>query len=232
MIDLLAFDADDTLWHTEGMFQMTQAQFRAMLADYGDPETIDRTLYATEMRNLRDFGYGIKGFTLAMIETALELTGKRIPGSVIEQIIEFAREMRRYPVELLDGVAETVERLAQSYPLLVVTKGELIDQESKWARSGIAHRFTHFEVVSDKTPEVYRSLLARHRVEAGNFLMVGNSLRSDILPVLAIGGQAAHIPYHTTWVHEQVPDEQHSGGYHTLEHIRQLPALVERLRAQ
>jgi len=232
MFDVIAFDADDTLWHTEAMFNLTQEKFKQLLAGYRDGALIEQKLYETEMRNLHYFGYGIKGFTLAMIETAVELTAGQIRGRDIQQIIDFAREMRRFPVELLEHVKQTVALLAESYPLMLITKGELIDQESKIARSGIAHCFRHVEVVSDKTQETYASVLAKRGIDIGRFLMIGNSLRSDILPVVALGGQAVYIPYHTTWAHETVSDHENPGGYHELEHIGQLPALIEQLSRQ
>ncbi|MBI5877490.1 MAG: HAD hydrolase-like protein [Chloroflexi bacterium] len=229
MFDIIAFDADDTLWHTEIMFIETQAQFRQMLAPWADVDTVDHTLYQMELRGFADFGYGIKGFALAMVETAIALSGGQIAAQEIQRIIDFARDMRRWPVELLDGVQHVVARLAQSHQLMIITKGELIDQESKIARSGLADYFSRVEIVSDKTPEAYSALLARHGIDIGRFLMIGNSLRSDILPVLAIGGEAVYVPYRTTWAHERVADENNPGGYHEVEHIAQLPALIEEL---
>lgn len=229
MFDIIAFDADDTLWHTEIMFIETQARFRQMLAPWADAPTVDRTLYQTELKGFAEFGYGIKGFALAMVETAIALSGGQIATRDIQRIIDFAREMRRWPVELLDGVQPVVARLAQTHKLMIITKGELIDQESKIARSGLADYFARIEVVSDKTPQTYAALLDRHGIDPARFVMIGNSLRSDILPVLAIGGEAVFVPYRTTWAHEHVADEHNPGGYHEVEHIAQLPALIEEL---
>lgn len=228
----IGFDADDTLWHNESLFSVTQEKFRALLTPYHSAEWIDRTLYATELRNLEHFGYGIKGFALSMIETAVELSEGRISGSEIGQILELAKAMLNAPVELLPGVREVIPTLARSYPLLLITKGDLFDQESKLARSGIAEYFTHVEIVREKDADVYRAILAKHGIAPQNFLMVGNSLRSDILPVLAIGGHAAHIPYAITWQHEaaDAPEPATDGFYH-LSSLSDLLGLIEMLPA-
>jgi putative hydrolase of the HAD superfamily len=229
-LDLIALDADDTLWHNESMFSLTQAKFLDLLSGYNTPELIERRLYETELRNLHTFGYGIKGFTLSMIETALELTDRQVSGAIIQEILDLAKAMVHAPVELLDHVAEVVPWLAERYPLMLLTKGDLFDQESKLARSGLAEYFRHVEIVSDKTATSYRALFARYQIDSARFLMVGNSLRSDIVPVVALGGRAVYIPYHLTWAHETVADhdaQQHP--YIELEHIGGLPALIEQL---
>jgi putative hydrolase of the HAD superfamily len=228
--DWIAFDADDTLWHNERIYNAAQSKFHALLVQYHSIEWIDDRLYQTEMRNLEHFGYGIKAFALSMIETAVELTEGRIAGSDIQTIIDTAREMLTTEVELLEHVEETVAALAQSYPLMVITKGDLRDQEVKMARSGLAGYFRHFEIASDKNQEGYAALLARLGISPERFLMVGNSLRSDILPVLALGASAVYIPYQFTWAHESAgvpPPEQ--AGFHQLEHIGLLPALLAEL---
>jgi putative hydrolase of the HAD superfamily len=226
--DIIAFDADDTLWHNETLFSMTQEKFRRLLARYEGAELALEKLYETEVGNLETFGYGIKGFTLSMIETAIELTQGRVVGQEIQQIVNFAREMLRAPVQLLDHVAEVVPRLAEMYALMLVTKGDLFDQESKIAQSGLADYFAHVEIVSDKRPETYRALLRKHKIAPERLLMVGNSLRSDILPVIALGGVAVHIPYHLTWAHETIgSDSDAQQQYFELEHIGLLPALIE-----
>ena len=191
-ISYVAFDADDTLWANEDLFVAAQAQYVAMLAKY------------TEQRNLAYFGYGIKGFTLSMIETAIQITHGTITGHEIGQIIELARAMVYAPLELLPHVAEVIPALAQHYKLMLITKGDLFDQEAKIARSGLADYFTHIDVVSDKTPAAYARLLRRYDINPQSFVMVGNSLRSDVLPILAIGARAIHVPYHLTWQHEHV----------------------------
>jgi putative hydrolase of the HAD superfamily len=231
-IDVIAFDADDTLWHNETLFTVTQERFRDLLTPYQSTEFIDRTLFATEMRNLSHFGYGIKGFTLSMIETAIELTEGRIAGAEIGRILELGREMLRAPVELLEGVAETVAELSQEYDLMVITKGDLFDQESKLARSGLGAYFSRIEIVSEKNRATYETIVRKHGIAPERFLMVGNSIKSDILPVVAIGARAVHIPYHITWEHERVEvTAEHEGGYLRLEHVGELPALVRTLTA-
>ncbi|MCC6456691.1 MAG: HAD family hydrolase [Caldilineaceae bacterium] len=226
----IGFDADDTLWHNERLYALTQGKFRELLAPYGDAAWIDQQLYATETRNLAHFGYGIKGFTLSMIETAIELTGGRIGGREIGQIVEWGRSMLVSPVELLPGVEEVVATLAQEYALLLITKGDLFDQESKLARSGLGGNFQHVEIVRDKDEAVYAAILAKHKIPPSDFLMVGNSIRSDILPVLKLGARAAHIPYAITWQHETAAlPETALDGYFQLEAMDALPALVAQL---
>jgi putative hydrolase of the HAD superfamily len=233
MIDLIAFDGDDTLWHGEILFARAQEKFVHMLSAYGEESLISEKLAQVEIGNLASFGYGVKGFTLSMIETAIQLTDGRITGREIQKVIEMAKEMLSSDVRLLDHAEEVVSRLAQSYPLMVVTKGDLLDQESKISRSGLARHFTHIEVVSEKSRDTYASLLAQHRIEADRFLMVGNSLRSDVIPVLDLGGFAVHIPYALTWAHERVdsPPAEHS-RFAALEHLGQLPGLIDRLEGR
>ncbi|RME12570.1 MAG: HAD family hydrolase [Ardenticatenia bacterium] len=230
-LQAIAFDADDTLWHNETIFSMTQQKFFDMLAAYCDREEVERRLYETEVRNLKVFGYGVKGFTLAMIETAIEVTNGRIPARDIQRLIDFGREMLAAPVELLPGVERVIATLANRFPLLVITKGDLFDQETKIARSGLAGYFQHIEVVSEKTPEAYRAILQEHGIAPQHFLMVGNSLRSDIVPVLEIGGYAVHIPYHITWQHEQA-ERPTSPRYAELEDIRELPRWLDQQGAR
>jgi putative hydrolase of the HAD superfamily len=230
MFDTIAFDADDTLWRNEDLYISIQERFATLLTTYQDNDVIQQELYETEMRNLKLFGYGIKAFTLSMIETAIELTGGQICGQDIQIIIDFAKEMREAPVQLLDHVEAVLSGLSTNYRLMLITKGDLFDQESKFARSGLATHFDIVEIVSDKSAKTYAGLLAKHQLTPARFLMVGNSVRSDILPLLAIGAQAVHIPYHTTWVHEIVePLSDHPPGYHELAHIAQLPDLLSKL---
>ena len=198
--DVIAFDADDTLWHNETLYNMTQDRFKELLAPYHDGEIVDRELYETEMRNLARYGYGIKAFTLSMIETAIELTDGQVGGGEIRQIIEFAHQMLKAPVRLMDGIEEVLTALAADYRLMVITKGDLFDQETKLARSGLADRFDLVEVVSNKRPETYAGILAKHGIAAERFLMVGNSMPSDILPVLAIGGQGLPVKNTPNWM--------------------------------
>jgi putative hydrolase of the HAD superfamily len=229
-IELVAFDGDDTLWHNESLYQAAQQQLVSMLAGYADGETVMPELYQTEMRNLPTYGYGIKSFALSMIETAIHLSGGRISGTEIEQIIGLTREMLTSGVRLLEPVEEVISTLAGSYPLMLITKGDLRDQKAKLAESGLAGAFRYVEVVIEKDTSVYRRLLERVGVRPERFMMVGNSLRSDILPVVELGGKAVYVPYHVTWEHEVVVDAR-SGhdGYYTLRDLGQLPALMRRL---
>jgi putative hydrolase of the HAD superfamily len=229
VFDVIAFDADDTLWHSEDLYARTQASLRRLLSRYGDADEIDQKLYEIEMRNLPLYGYGIKGFALSMIEAAIELSERQVEADAILQIIHAARDMLNTDVRLLPHVQPTLAALSRSYALMLITKGDLRDQESKLARSGIAQHFRYIEIVSDKTHQTLEAILAKYRIEPSRFLMVGNSLRSDILPVLALGGQAIHIPYHITWAHEVVSQgEEQLHGYWKLDHLGLLPDWIER----
>jgi putative hydrolase of the HAD superfamily len=224
MITAIAFDADDTLWHNERIFISAKDKYKRLLANYHDADWIEQRLDATESRNIEHFGYGIKGFTLSMIETAVELTEGRIKGGEIQQIIEYAREMMNSPIEVLDGVRETIEKIADKYSLLVITKGDLFDQEIKIARSGLGDYFRHVEIVSEKRTTTYENILTRHQISKPEFVMVGNSLRSDILPVIELGAKAVHIPYESEWFHDRVSDaELHGKDFIRLEKIDLLP---------
>ncbi len=226
----IAFDADDTLWHNERLYAGVQARFAQLLSQYHDPQWVQERLYQTEMRNLAHFGYGVKPFALSMIETSIELTEGRVSAADIQAIIDMARGMLLADIELLEGVAGTLALLAPRYPLMLITKGDLLDQENKLARSGLADYFQHIEVVSDKTPQSYSRLLRQHNIPAETFLMIGNSLRSDILPILALGGSAVHIPFEITWAHEHAEEpSSDQPGYHRLESMTDLPALIDRL---
>lgn len=204
---VVAFDGDDTLWHNETIFSMTQDRFRALVTAHVDmpAQDIDARLLDIERRNLAVYGYGIKSFTLSMIETALEVTEGRVPAADIEAILSFGRTMLQHPVELIDGAADVLEVLkGRDHEIWLVTKGDLFDQESKIARSGLTAKFDRIEIVSEKDEASYRRLLIRHGVAPEEFAMIGNSVRSDILPVTAIGARAFHVPYHVTWAHEAV----------------------------
>lgn len=222
--DVIAFDGDDTLWHNEQLFSMTQERFRALLAHAAAPGDIDRRLLDVERANLTMYGYGIKGFVLSMIETAVQLTEGRIAGRDIQTLVDFGKAMLDHPVDLLDGAVHALDTLAARHRLFLVTKGDLFDQESKIARSGLADRFAAVEIVSEKDSATYRRLLDRHGVDPARFLMVGNSIRSDILPVLAVGGHAVHVPYHVTWAHEVA--EPPAEGYRRIDSLRDLPAAL------
>jgi putative hydrolase of the HAD superfamily len=227
---VIGFDADDTLWHNESIFERTHEHYRALLAQYHDAATVDRTLLATELRNLDLYGYGVKGFTLSAIETAIALTAGKIRAEEIQQLIALGQQMLAHPVELLDGVVETLTLLSSRHRLLVITKGDLRDQERKLNRSGLGTNFAGVEIVSEKDESTYVEIFRRRGIRAERFLMVGNSLKSDILPVLTLGGAGAHVPYHLTWAAEQietVPSAQ--GRYFRLETLHELPAVVESL---
>ena len=224
---LIAFDADDTLWENEIYFETAKDRFTHLLASAFDPAWTERELYETEMRNLAHFGYGIKGFTLSMIETALDLTQGAVTGRQIRQILDYGKELLQMPIEPLPHVEEVLAHLSRTRPLMLLTKGDLFDQEAKIARSGLADHFTHIEIVSDKNEETYAALLQHHGIQPADFCMVGNSLKSDILPVVALGGCAVHVPYHTTWTHERVePSEAERRQYHQIAHLGELPRLL------
>ncbi len=225
MLRTLAFDADDTLWHNETYYAETQEAFRTLLRPYHDDAWIDDRLHETEMRNLRHYGYGIKGFTLSMIETALELTEDRLDGAGIRQVVELGRAMLTKPVEPLPGVANILKDLSGIYDLMLITKGDLFDQETKLVKSGLGGHFSRVEIVSEKDEATYAAILERHGLAPDAFAMVGNSVKSDILPVLALGGRAVHIPYHLTWAHEVVAAPADS-PFPVLESIRDLPGLL------
>ena len=230
MFDLIAFDADDTLWHNETIYSKTQDEFIQLLSKHHSPESINQQLYQTEMRNLEYYGYGIKGFVLSMIETAIKLTEGEIRGVDIQKIVNFSKEMRDAKIQLLEHVEETVLILSEKYKLIIITKGDQLDQETKITRSGIGHYFKYVEIVSEKTQDTYKSLLAKYQIEPGRFLMIGNSLKSDILPVVDIGGKAIYIPYHITWNHEVMSKKDDSyEGYVELEHIGLVPKCIKRL---
>ena len=232
MLDLIAFDADDTLWHTEHLYSDAQARLGQLLAPYGVTEQIEDQLFGVESANLRFFGFGVKSFALSMIETAIKLTGGRITGLDVQRVIDLAKDMLSAEVALLDHAEQAIVELARDFPLMIITKGDLLDQESKIERSGLGQHFQQIEIVSDKTPASYSALLARHRLGPEAFLMVGNSLRSDVLPVLAIGGQAVHVPYALTWAHERVSPEELAGAHYAeIENLGQLPALIQRMNA-
>jgi putative hydrolase of the HAD superfamily len=232
VLDLIAFDADDTLWYTERLYLAAQGRFERLLAERYGLDGVGEALYRTEMRNLRRYGFGTKPFALSMIETAVQLTAGRIRGAEVGQILAWVHEMLDADLELLPNVSVTLAALARSHTLIVITKGDLHDQERKYARSGLGESFARLEVVSSKTEAVYRALLEGYGVAPDRFLMVGNSLRSDVLPVVAVGGHAAHIPAAVTWPHEEVDDPGPArGGYHRLTHMGELVGLVQRIEA-
>jgi putative hydrolase of the HAD superfamily len=235
MITTIGFDADDTLWHNEPIFEAAHDRYRALLARWHDIATIDRRLFATEMGNLELYGYGIKAHALSCIETAIELSGGEIRAAEIREIIASAKEMLAHPVELLAGAREAVGQLAGSFQLLLITKGDLRDQERKLAKSGLAHHFAHIEIVAEKNVDTYARVLRRLQIPPEKFLMIGNSLKSDILPALDLGACAVLIPYHLLWQGEQAAaplPAAAAGRFFQLPTLRELPALVARLNAE
>ena len=206
-ITVVGLDGDDTLWHNETRFKLTQAELRDLLQRHVPDADVERHLAEVEMKNLGLYGYGVKAFTLSMIETAIQLTQARIPAADIEVILGWGKRMLMSPTELLPGVEEALRELSLRYDLLLITKGDLFDQESKLARSGLAQLFLGVEILSEKNVNAYRGILKRRGIKPEEFVMAGNSLRSDILPVLELGARAVHIPYEVTWHHEEVPEE-------------------------
>jgi putative hydrolase of the HAD superfamily len=216
------------LWHNESRFHLTQTALRDLLRRHVPDADVDNHLYEVEMRNLGLYGYGVKSFTLSMIETAIELTKGQIPAADLEVILGWGKRMLGEPTELLDGVEAVLKDASSRYSLLLITKGDLFDQESKLARSGLGEMFTGVEILSDKNVDSYRSVLRRRGIKPEEFIMVGNSLRSDIAPVVALGARAVHIPYHVTWNHEQLPEDAlPAAGWYRLDRIGELGALLE-----
>ncbi len=211
-LKVIAFDADDTLWVNEPYFQEIEHKFCALLEDYLPHHSVTQELFKTEMQNLALYGYGVKAFMLSMIETALRVSNNTVGLSTIEKAIQYGKDQLEKPIELLDGIEEVLQTLKNKYRLVVATKGDLLDQERKLKKSGLEHYFHHIEIMSDKQEKDYIKLIKHLDIKPEEFLMIGNSLKSDVIPVLAIGGHAVHVPYHTTWAHEKV--EQ------TIEHER------------
>ncbi len=220
----VAFDADDTLWHNEDLFQAVQREYEDLLAPWADADGVAECLHEVQMSNLPRFGYGVKSFTLSMIEAAVQISGGSIDADRTIAIIGYGKRILDRPVELIDGVEEVLDALAD-HRLMVITKGDVHHQLAKVAASGLAERFWQVEVVADKDTATYGGLLERHRIDPARFVMVGNSLRSDVLPVLELGGSAVHVPYHTTWRHEDDHDGHHV-EVPTLETLRELPDLL------
>lgn len=229
-ISLVGFDADDTLWHSESHFALTEDRFHALVSPWSDPGHTAQTLLTRERANLEVFGYGVKGFILSMIETAIEISEQAIPPGAIEQIIGWGKEMMAHPVELLDEVVETLDAVGRRYEMVLITKGDLFHQESKIAESGLADRFHRVEIVTEKSPRHYQEVLVRcGDVAPDEFVMVGNSLRSDVLPVVEIGGHGVHVPYDLIWGHEQPSGTVPENGYHELKSLGELLPLLDRI---
>ena len=226
-IRTIGFDADDTLWVNETYFRETEDKFADLLQEFETKNKIDNELFAKEMENLRLYGYGVKGFMLSMLETAIELSSGQVNTQTLSKIIAMGKHMIDQPVEILDGVQETLQYLAPKYRLIVMTKGDLLDQERKLQKSGLSKYFQHVEVLSDKKEKNYSDLLAHLEIDVDEFVMIGNSLKSDVLPLLNIGAKAIHIPFHTTWAHEEVSEKEIDKDHHYLkiERLTQLKSI-------
>ena len=222
MITTIAFDADDTLWINETYFRDAEDYFCNLLSDYISFEKCQKKLFDKEISNLPLYGYGIKPFTLSLIECAIEVTNGDISNETITKIMDMGKSMLNAPVDVIDGVEETLKKLSEKYRLVVATKGDLLDQERKLEKSGLSSYFHHIEVMSDKKPKNYTKLVQHLDIKPASFLMVGNSLKSDVLPVLEIRGHAYHIPFHTTWAHEQVDFEVTHKNFKAFENVEQL----------
>ena len=228
-ITTIGFDADDTLWQNEQFFRLTERRFAELLADHAEPDHLMERLLDAERRLLKLYGFGIKGFTLSMIETAIEVTGGKVPASVISEILAAGRDMLVHPVEKLPHAEAALQELAGSYRLVLITKGDLFDQERKIAQSGLAEMFDAIEIVSDKSPETYRRIFSRHGHGPEKAMMIGNSLKSDVVPSLDAGGWGVYVPHDLTWVLEHVEVPSANPRFRQLAHLGELPDLVRRL---
>ena len=222
----IGFDADDTLWHNERFFQLTQAHFAELLADHADRDHLMERLLAAEKRNIRHYGYGIKGFTLSMIETAIEVTDDRIPASVIRQLIEAGQEMLAHPIELLPHAREAVEAVLHTHKAILITKGDLIDQERKLAQSGLGELFDAVEIVSEKSPDTYRAIFTEHGDGPASAMMVGNSMRSDVVAPIQAGCWGVYVPHGLVWDVEHAETPAENPRYRELEDLGGLAGLV------
>ncbi|TYA71994.1 HAD family hydrolase [Seonamhaeicola marinus] len=227
-IKVIGFDADDTLWVNETYFREAENEFCKLLSDYETPNKIDQELFKMEMANLGLYGYGIKAFVLSMVESALELSNYNVSHKTLERILNIGKDMLNKPVELLDGVEEVLKVLSTKYKVILATKGDLLDQERKLEKSGLTEYFHHIEVLSDKKEANYSKLLKFLDVEPSEFLMIGNSLKSDVLPLVNLKANAVHVPFHTTWAHEEVTEKETNGkDYKTIGSLRELLKLLD-----
>ncbi|MGR3455797.1 HAD family hydrolase [Pseudooceanicola sp.] len=222
----IGFDADDTLWQNERFFRLTQDRFAELLAEYSDRAHLDERLLAAERRNLGHYGFGIKGFVLSMIETAIEVTDEQVPAPVIRELIDAGQEMLRHPIELLPHARAAVEAVADTHRVVLVTKGDLLDQERKLAQSGLGDLFDGVEIVSDKTPRTYAEVFTRHGEGPERAMMIGNSLKSDVVPALEAGGWGVYVPHGMTWALEHAEEPAGRPRYHRLDDLGGLPDLV------
>jgi putative hydrolase of the HAD superfamily len=225
----IGFDADDTLWQNEAFFRMTQSRFAGLLADFAEADHLEERLLAAERRNLGHYGYGVKGFVLSMIETAIEVTDGRVSARVISELMAAGQDMLRHPIELLPYAVEAVTALAKDYRVILITKGDLLDQERKLAQSGLDDLFHGVEIVSDKTASVYANLFKRHGHGPERGMMVGNSLKSDVVPMLAAGGFGVYVPHGLTWALEAADTPSGHDRFRALDGLEALPDLVDEL---
>ncbi|AMR34587.1 HAD family hydrolase [Mucilaginibacter sp. PAMC 26640] len=221
-VKVIAFDADDTLWVNEPYFRQTEEKYCELLAEYASRHELERELMKKEIENLPLYGYGIKGFTLSMIEAAMKITGNNISMHVVGQLIDLGKQMLNQPIELLDGVEQVLESLKGKYRLVVATKGDLLDQERKLRKSSLNGYFHHIEIMSEKDDANYLKLIKHLDIRPEELLMVGNSLKSDVLPVLNIGGFAVHVPYHITWAHEQIEGSVDNDRFRSVDNIAEI----------
>jgi putative hydrolase of the HAD superfamily len=222
-IKVIGFDADDTLWVNETYFRDAELEFAKLLGAYETANKIDQELFKKEMDNLELYGYGVKGFVLSMVEMALEISNYNVSNKTLEAILNIGKDMINKPVELLDGVEEVLKKLSKNYRLILATKGDLLDQERKLEKSGLIDYFHHIEVLSDKKEANYSKLLNHLDIKPSEFLMIGNSLKSDILPLVNIKAHAIHVPFHTTWAHEEVSEKESNGkAYKTVSSLRDI----------
>ena len=229
-IDMIGFDADDTLWHTETHYLQAQEDFKQLLSPWATAGTIDEVLDQIIINNLPHYGYGIKAFVLSLIEAAIHISKGQIRGDQVEQITSIGKRMLTAEIVLRPHIIDTLQTLVSSYPLMIITKGDLLDQTTKVQRANIGNYFSIVEVVNDKTCEAYANILKKYHIEPQHFLMVGNAIRSDIDPVLRLGGTAVHIPADSTWEHEMVPGfDTTQDRFYELEHMGQLTELIDRI---
>ena len=228
-LSTIGFDADDTLWQNEHYYRLTEERFTALLADHAAPEHLSSRLLEAEKRNLGHYGFGIKGFTLSMIETAIEVTEGRVPAAVIAEILGAGRELLSHPIEVLPQARETLEGLAGSYRIVLITKGDLFDQERKLAQSGLGELFDAVEIVSDKTAATYERIFAQHGDGPEKSMMVGNSLKSDVLPAIAAGGWGVFVPHELTWAAEQAAPPADKTRFRQVAHLGELPTVIAEL---
>jgi putative hydrolase of the HAD superfamily len=228
-ITTIGFDADDTLWQNERFFRLTEQRFATLLADYAEPEHLAERLLETEKQALSLYGFGMKGFVLSMVETAISVTEGRVPAPIIAEILAAGRELLVYPIETLPHVEETLAALAGRFRLVMITKGDLFDQERKLAQSGLGNLFDAIEIVSDKSPETYARIFSRHGTGPAEAMMVGNSLRSDIVPAIDAGAWGIYVPHELTWAYEHVEAPEQAARFRQIEHIGELPGLLREI---